>query len=100
MCIFVIDSNNKTLESAFCAMLTQPQGWPVWELSSVVFFLLPAGIILVLYCGMGLRIRARNKHHLGKGVKGSVHGETRQAQSRRAIIRMLGMTHISYVYII
>jgi hypothetical protein len=68
----------------------RPNGWPAWEFSCFAFFLLPAGLILVLYCRMGLRIRARSKNHLGKGVKGSIHGETKQAQSRKAIVRMLG----------
>lgn len=51
---------------------------------------------MVLYSRMGLKIRSRTKHSLGKGVKGSVHGESRHSQSKKAIIRMLGNIILLY----
>lgn len=50
-------------DSAFCAMLTvNPGGFPLWEVSTCVFFVLPMTIIMVLYVRIGLRIRSRTKH--------------------------------------
>lgn len=70
-----------------CAMLlpNMPK-FPLYELSCLIFFLVPMLSIAVLYMRMGLRIQSNG---LGRSIEGSVHGETRQAQSRKAIIRML-----------
>ncbi|XP_041969187.1 neuropeptides capa receptor-like [Aricia agestis] len=91
-------SGNISLESAFCAMLELPS-WHICELSSFFFFLLPGVVILCLYVQMGLRIRASQASVVGGGggygagalygVNGSVHGEARQAHSRKNIVRML-----------
>ncbi|XP_026464270.1 neuropeptides capa receptor-like, partial [Ctenocephalides felis] len=76
-------------ESAFCALLYLPEGLHLYEASGLLFFLAPMLVMMVLYARMGLRIRRAKKHTLGKGVRGSVHGEARQAQHRKPIIRML-----------
>ncbi|CAG9571985.1 unnamed protein product [Danaus chrysippus] len=97
-------SGNASLESAFCAMLELPS-WYICELSSFFFFLLPGLVILCLYVRMGLRIRyvlgSTHTHTPGSpgtlnGVNGSVHGEARQAQSRKNIIRMLAAVVIAF----
>ncbi|XP_038219023.1 neuropeptides capa receptor-like isoform X2 [Zerene cesonia] len=93
-------SGNASLESAFCAMLELPS-WYICELSSFFFFILPGLIILCLYVRMGLRIRSTHTHNPGSpgtlnGVNGSVHGEARQAQSRKNIIRMLAAVVIAF----
>ncbi|XP_045487754.1 neuropeptides capa receptor isoform X2 [Pieris rapae] len=93
-------SGNASLESAFCAMLELPS-WYICELSSFFFFILPGLIILCLYVRMGLRIRSTHSHNPGcpgtlNGVNGSVHGEARQAQSRKNIIRMLAAVVIAF----
>ncbi|CAH0718894.1 unnamed protein product, partial [Brenthis ino] len=93
-------SGNASLESAFCAMLELPS-WYICELSSFFFFILPGLIILCLYVRMGLRIRSTHAHNPGgpgtlNGVNGSVHGEARQAQSRKNIIRMLAAVVIAF----
>ncbi|XP_047538716.1 neuropeptides capa receptor-like [Vanessa atalanta] len=93
-------SGNASLESAFCAMLELPS-WYICELSSFFFFILPGLIILCLYVRMGLRIRSTHSHSPGSpgtlnGVNGSVHGEARQAQSRKNIIRMLAAVVIAF----
>jgi len=68
-----------------CAMLlpNMPK-FPLYELSCLIFFLVPMLSIAMLYVRMGLRIQSNG---LGHSIEGSVHGETRQAQSRKAIIR-------------
>uniref|UniRef100_A0A336L8B3 CSON001786 protein n=1 Tax=Culicoides sonorensis TaxID=179676 RepID=A0A336L8B3_CULSO len=83
--------DNSTLyESAFCALLQNPGC--LWEVSTCIFFAIPMAVMIILYGRMGLRIRSRTKKAaevaLGK-VHGSIHDETKTAQSRRAIIRML-----------
>ena len=50
-------------ESAFCGMLESGQnGFPIWEVSTCVFFIIPMTVILVLYVRIGMRIRERTKH--------------------------------------
>ncbi|EGI69290.1 Neuropeptide capa receptor [Acromyrmex echinatior] len=80
-------SGRHSEESAMCAMLlpNMPK-FPLYELSCLIFFFVPMLSIAVLYVRMGLRIQSNG---LGRSIEGSVHGETRQAQSRKAIIRML-----------
>lgn len=44
-------------------MLTgNPGGFPLWEVSTCVFFVIPMTVIMVLYVRIGLRIRSRTKH--------------------------------------
>lgn len=57
----------KIPESAFCAMLENPEGFPLWEFSTCVFFVVPMAIIMVLYIRMGLQIRSRTKHTTALG---------------------------------
>ncbi|XP_070159920.1 neuropeptides capa receptor [Polyergus mexicanus] len=81
-------------ESAMCAMLlpNMPK-FPLYELSCLIFFLVPMLSIAVLYVRMGFRIQSNG---LGHSIEGSVHGETRQAQSRKAIIRMLSAVVVTF----
>ncbi|KAJ8720929.1 hypothetical protein PYW08_006394 [Mythimna loreyi] len=89
------DSGNKSLESAFCALMAPS---PLLELSSIFFFFVPAILILCLYARMGYHIRSTRvmeKTKIGL-LNGHVHGETRQAKSRKAIIRMLAAVVIAF----
>ncbi|XP_029344196.1 neuropeptides capa receptor [Acyrthosiphon pisum] len=90
--------NGPILESAFCAMLDKnvPTGVPVYELSSLLFFLVPMMIIIVLYVLIGLQIRQSSRHSLGKQMQGNVHGETKQIQSKKSIVRMLAAVVIAF----
>ncbi|XP_025410933.1 neuropeptides capa receptor [Sipha flava] len=85
-------------ESAFCAMLDKnvPTGVPIYELSSLLFFLVPMVIIIILYVLIGLQIRQSSRHSLGKQMQGAVHGETKQIQSKRSIVRMLAAVVIAF----
>lgn len=60
--------NTTILDSAFCAMLENPDGISLLGLSSCIFFAVPMLIILVLYGRMGLRIRSRTKHTVALGM--------------------------------
>uniref|UniRef100_A0A182SU37 G-protein coupled receptors family 1 profile domain-containing protein n=1 Tax=Anopheles maculatus TaxID=74869 RepID=A0A182SU37_9DIPT len=83
-------TNEKILDSAFCAMLSNPEGFPLWELSTCLFFAFPMLIMVVLYGRMGMQIRSRTQRTAELGVRnGSVNGPSRISQSRKAIIRML-----------
>lgn len=76
-------------ESAFCGMFSETA--PFAEISATVFFVVPMLAIGVQYTRMGLQIAKSTKRGLGKGLKGSVHRDsTRNMQSNRIIIRMLG----------
>lgn len=57
-------------DSAFCAMFTgSPGGFPLWEVSTCVFFVIPMAVIMVLYVRIGLRIRSRTKHTQALGKR-------------------------------
>ena len=85
-------SGNIVSESAFCAMLEDnlPPNFPIYELSFLLFFLIPMLVIIVLYVCIALRIRQRSRHSLGKRVEGVIHGESKHTKTRKSIIRMLG----------
>ncbi|XP_066600198.1 neuropeptides capa receptor-like [Prorops nasuta] len=87
-------SGRESKDSALCAMLLNniPK-FPLYELSCLIFFLIPMLLIAVLYVRMGFRIQSTT---LGRSIEGSVHGETRQAQSRKAIIRMLSAVVVMF----
>ncbi|XP_008559874.1 neuropeptides capa receptor [Microplitis demolitor] len=87
-------SGRDSEESAFCAMLLHNMpDFPLYELSCLIFFLIPLVLIMVLYIRMGLRIQSTT---LGRSIEGTVHGETRQVQSRKAIIRMLSAVVVTF----
>jgi len=83
-------------ESAFCAMLdeNQPANWPLVEMATFIFFIVPMGILCLLYLRIGIRIRRTS---LGRGRNaqaGAVHhcNESQRSSSRKNILRMLGKT--------
>lgn len=83
-------SGNYSADSAICAMLLPDMPrLPLYELSCIVFFLIPMLVILVVYTRMGLKIKSSTKKMLGP-IQGFVHGDSRQTQSRKSI-RMLSM---------
>lgn len=92
-------SGNLTEESGICAMLAEnvPPNWPIYEISSILFFLLPMVVILILYARMGIKIRKRTGSSLGKKLEGSVH-ETKHSSSssKKAIVRMLAAVVIAF----
>lgn len=63
--------------------------FPLYELSTIIFFLIPMLVILVVYTRMGLKIRNSTKATLSSVVEGAIHGDSKQAQSRKSVIRML-----------
>ncbi|XP_050089265.1 neuropeptides capa receptor isoform X1 [Anopheles aquasalis] len=90
-------TNEKIQDSAFCAMLSNPEGFPLWELSTCLFFAFPMLIMVVLYGRMGMQIRSRTQRTAELGVRnGSVNGPSRISQSRKAIIRMLAAVVITF----
>lgn len=88
-------TNEKMKDSAYCAMEISniyPEGFPVYELSAIVFFVIPAGLLMFLYISMAITL-----HLSMRGVvasSGSVHGERQINSSRKQIIRMLGKKRI------
>lgn len=69
-------------------MMSQPENFPLAEISFFLFFLVPMCIIAIQYTRMGLRISKQTRR---LGVNGSVHrGSNRRSQSHKAVIRMLG----------
>ncbi|CAB3388200.1 Hypothetical predicted protein [Cloeon dipterum] len=73
-------------ESAFCGMLHVPDNFPLYETSSVAFFLLPMLILVALYTRMGMLITRRQ-------ALGESH---RTSKSRKSILRMLAAVVISF----
>ncbi|KAL0134802.1 hypothetical protein PUN28_001520 [Cardiocondyla obscurior] len=84
------ESGNYSADSAICGMLLPDMPkFPLYELSCIVFFLIPMFIIFVLYTRMGLQIKSRTKKALGPIENAFVHGAHRQ--SRKSIVRMLSV---------
>jgi len=79
-------------ESAFCAMLDEnrPSEWPLYEMSTFIFFIVPMVMLCLLYLRIGIRIRRTS---LGRGntFQAGVHrgSEAHHSHSRRNILRML-----------
>lgn len=57
----LITANQDIPDSAFCAMLDNPDKFPLWELSTCIFFAFPMVIMIILYGRMGLKIRSRTR---------------------------------------
>ena len=70
-------------------LLPYMPNFPLYELSSIIFFLIPMLVILVVYARMGVRIRNSTNSAINSVVQGAIHGDSRQIQSRKSVIRML-----------
>ncbi|KAF6216164.1 hypothetical protein GE061_000503 [Apolygus lucorum] len=83
-------SGNELAVTAFCAMLKEniPKGFPIYELSFLLFFLVPLKIIVILYILIGRKIQSSG-NELAANADSSVHRDARHLKSRRNIIRML-----------
>ncbi|KAG5873347.1 hypothetical protein JTB14_017797 [Gonioctena quinquepunctata] len=87
------------VESALCAMISQPENIPLTEVSSIIFFVIPMVIILYQYIKMGIVIRqtARNNSSLGRGISGSVHGRNKRQQAQRNnVVKMLSFVALGF----
>ncbi|XP_046440100.1 neurotensin receptor type 1-like [Daphnia pulex] len=83
-------------ESAFCIL--QDENPPnLFEVATFIFFIVPMGILCLLYLRIGIRIR-RTSLGRGRNVQGVVHhsNESRQSSSRRTILRMLVAVVIAF----
>lgn len=90
-------SGNYSADSAICAMLLpEMPKLPLYELSCIVFFLMPMLVILVVYTRMGLKIKSSTRETLGPIQASFVHGDHRQVQSRKSVIRMLSAVVIMF----
>ena len=58
----------------------------LFELSFLLFFLIPITIMSFLYIRMGIKVMRPPTF----GNNTMVHGESRQIQSKKAILKMLG----------
>ncbi|XP_047351516.1 uncharacterized protein LOC124949830 [Vespa velutina] len=90
-------SGNCSAESAICAILSNNMpNFPLYEISCIIFFFLPMLVILVVYTRMGLEIKRSMRHTVGPVIHSSIHGETRQVQSRKSTIRMLSVVVVMF----
>ncbi|XP_053999844.1 neuropeptides capa receptor-like isoform X1 [Hylaeus anthracinus] len=91
-------SDNYSADSAICAMLLPYMpNFPLYELSSIIFFFIPMLVILVVYSRIGWKIRNSTRdtlHSVAHG--GAIHGDSRQMQSRKSVIRMLSAVVILF----
>lgn len=90
------------LESAFCAMLdvNRPENWPLLELATFIFFVVPMILLCILYIRIGIRIRrtslGRGKNSLAGAINQN-RGSTRTS-SRKNALRMLGMINYAKIF--
>ncbi|XP_034946503.1 neuropeptides capa receptor-like [Chelonus insularis] len=91
------NSGEVSEDSAICAMLLPDMpNFPLYELSCVIFFLIPMIIILVVYVRMGFMIRKSARTNENPMTQSSVHWESRQVQSRKSIIKMLSAVVVMF----
>ena len=78
-------------KSAFCAMLDEPEGWPMLALATFIFFIVPMILLCVLYIRIAIRLRRgpsgfqqNSIHHHPSASKRTCYSNNKN------IIRMLG----------
>lgn len=83
-------------ESALCRMTESPP-IPVWELSAILFYVLPLIFLLVFYTRIVVEIQNKLKDNNVLGVRhGSNSSHMKRTRSRRAVIRMLVVVVITF----
>lgn len=83
-----------TPESQLCASLKPiPPG--LFEMSTIIFFVIPMIIMIWLYTQIGIKIRSRSKHIITKEL-GIRSNNLTQSKSRRSIIKMLGVVVVTF----
>ncbi|XP_012287927.1 neuropeptides capa receptor [Orussus abietinus] len=94
--LYPLGSTRKSEDSAICALLWHNlPDFPLYEVSCFLFFLVPLVLIMVLYIKMGLKI---HENVFDRTIEGSIHGETRQAQSRSTITKMLSAVVVTFFF--
>lgn len=82
-------------ESSLCATLSMPAG--PYEISTVLFFIIPMCVIVILYVCMAIKIQSRSKRSVTKKL--GIHRNAinaKQAKSQRVIIKMLAAVVITF----
>lgn len=93
---FPKDFGPKLKESALCRMVESPP-IPVWELSAILFYVVPLILLLVFYTRIVIEIQNRLKDSSALGVRhGSSSSHTKRTKSRRAVIKMLAVVVITF----
>ena len=84
-------SGNLVMESAFCAMLesNRPEAWPLLQISSFVFFLIPMFVMVFLYTRMGVKLRTTGKISRELQFANPLIN-AKSTAAKKNIIRMLG----------
>ena len=83
--------NKPVASSAFCGMLDIP--FMLYELSSLVFFLLPLIAMVFLYLRMGLMIRQTSSQNLGQ----SRRGEEGRQRNKKSVLKMLCKNQLDHL---
>lgn len=91
---FPKDYGPELKESALCRMIESPP-IPIWELSAILFYILPLALLLVFYTRIVIEIQNRLKDNSALGVR---HGSNsmKRTKSRRAVIKMLVVVVITF----
>ncbi|XP_058797073.1 neuropeptides capa receptor-like [Phymastichus coffea] len=90
-------SGNNSDISAICGMMKEhlPKNFPLYELSTMLFFLVPMLVIMILYAKMGMQI-----HESLRGTKkanvNQFNKEAQHVKSRRGIVKMLSAVVITF----
>lgn len=94
---FPKDSNAILRQSALCKMEDEPP-IPVWELSAIIFFLIPLILLIAFYSRMAIEIMHQHKHGHALGIRQSSSQSTNsnRSKSRRTVIKMLIVVVITF----
>lgn len=66
----------------------RPEEWPLYEMATIIFFIVPMAVLVVLYVRIGIRIRNSGSIR-GRETAPGPDG-ARQLSARRTVLRMLG----------
>lgn len=109
---FPLPNGPEISESALCKT-QENTSIPVWELSAIIFYVIPLILLIFTYSRMAIEIRKRikNGHELGvitnnfncvgttvngNGGIGTKNGSTKRTKSCRAVVKMLVVVVITF----
>ncbi|XP_014211962.2 neuropeptides capa receptor-like [Copidosoma floridanum] len=89
-------SGNYSTASAICAMLViNLPNYPIYELSSIVFFFIPMFVIIILYLKISLKIR--ESYQLRQKLSGKLNYELVLMRRKRGTTKMLGSVVLTFM---
>lgn len=93
---FPVGSQAILKQSALCRMRDDTP-IPVWELSAIIFYVIPTILLVAFYSRMAIEIHRQSKHGHALGVRhSSSSSQSNRSKSRRTVVKMLVVVVITF----